>query len=193
MFRLLRFLTVVALGFVGTQVFSPCKIQAQSLPQQAPRVEGEPDECFLEDNYIDCNNEDCTYRCECDDSCPSNQPGVGHPSCCGTGVDCRCPTWGWLPNGTNWECTGGYSYCCCHDTCCAYFDYGTVGCFFSSCTWAACWGGCAQWGEYTPPPPDPCDTSGYPDEEPQECLADETGWVQCELEQCQYRCECQEQ
>ena len=189
MHRTVTFVALLVVFGFGAPLLTPCRAQ-ELVSRLVPSAEIEPDQCFWDEGQVNCAPEECQYRCECTNSCPPDASvWDDHPSCCGTGVDCRCP--GWPLTDGDFYCNGGYSYCCCHDTCCGVFGLSGVFCFVSPCTWLECYGGCGQWGEYVPPPPDNCDQSGYPDPEPDQCLAEIDRPVRCGLPECAYRCECQ--
>jgi hypothetical protein len=179
MFRLFRFFGLVALLLMGLHLTSPCTVQAQN-----GYYDDEPQECLNVDGYVPCDLPQCQYRCECQNNCDPlfSDP---EPWCCGTDHDCVCEGWP-ITEPDDYHCTFG-GYCCCHDTCCGQHGWSGFWCLISPCTWAWCYTGCT---DYPGPNPDNCDTSGYPEEEPMECL-NVDGYVPCDLAQCQYRCECQ--
>lgn len=127
MAKALRLVGIVALWILAGQVLRPCESKALAQTRQ--------DQIFCETqaqnpcDYPQCDYMDLDYC----DGMPV-LPGETEPSCCGSGVDCRCDWFGGNPaylDGGDFYCTG-YSYCCGHDQCCR--DAGWIACV------TVCWG-----------------------------------------------------
>jgi|688.fasta_scaffold197468_3 hypothetical protein len=122
-----RLVFAIGLWLFVAPLLRPCELRLQAQTRE--------DQIFCE-YYADnpCNYPQCAYLDlqYCDG--PPTLPGDSTPSCCGTGVDCRCDWYNGNTaylDGGDFYCDDGWSYCCGHDQCC--HDLGAFGCY------TVCW------------------------------------------------------
>ena len=111
MTRLARVCGIVCVWVLTALALQPCEISVYAQTRE--------EQIFCETQAANpCEYPECAYL----DACPDLPIYVGdsEPTCCGTGVDCRCDWYGGDPaflDGGDRYCTG-WSYCCGHDQCC---------------------------------------------------------------------------